>query len=279
LNEQQRVIGITGAGPVTAANIQKLLKGQAVNLAAEEGGSYNFDEPLLAGAGMQDSTAYRSALLPFMPGIKTGSRFIEDSITCRYSFINMPLRQLLRTAWSLAFQKDRLLLEVPDSMLAKLQTQPVDESGFFCYEMVAPRMPLKSLLLYMRQDMQRYFNLAVKTAILPADCYVMTADNSLLARYKTTGGKPINKLAGRDKRYMVNQPLATLADYLDKTLDRKVILQPGTGFNLDLELPDFAAANIGGLQKQLAAMGILLTPSCRLIEQKIIYQTPKPKLP
>lgn len=277
LSSNLEFMAATGAEPVTAANIQKLFSGQKVNF-DEEKTDIKFDltKPFFTVAADRTPVQFRSTLTGLAPGFAPGSRFTKDKISSRFSFINTSLRELLKAAYSLSYEKDRLLLEVSDSMLQKLSPAP---SGQYCYEFIAPPMRLEQMQPYMQQDMKRYLGLAIKKEIRPAECYVLNADSSLLCRYKTSGGKSVNKLFDRDKRTMVNKPLATLAAYLDRILDLKVILQTTVSFNLDIELPDTPAGDIEALKAVLAKMGILLTASTQLTEQFIIYQTPKQKLP
>ena len=283
LNGDMELIAVTDATPVTAANIQKLINGQVVWLNPQEANTpFDYSKPFFTGTNTPTgSIQFRSTLLHAAPGLSPGSRFTKDSNAARYSIINMPLRDLVKTAYSLSFQKDRLILDVSDSMLPKLSLvagEPSNENRY-CYEFIGPFMPLKQVLVYMQLDMLRYFNLCIKTELRQLPCYVIKADSTLLSAYRTRGGPPANKLFGRDKSIMINQPLGTLTTYLDKILDRKVIQQTTIGFNIDLELPDTVSGDIEAIQTMLAKMGILLTASTEITEQQIIYQTPKQKLP
>jgi len=280
LSASHQVVAITDAGPVTAANIKRLISGQPLVL-TEVNPARNADlnRPFFGVHAVHDPTSsVSSTVSDFAAGIKPAAKFSKDSNNCRYTIINMPLRDLLKTAYGISFKKDRLLPEVSDSILTKLSysPQPFSDSVRYCYEIIAPAMPLKKLLSWMQQDMQRYFNLAIKKEMRTADCYSINTDSSLLYRFKTSGGKPVNKLYDRDKRAMINMPLAILVAWLDNTLDRKVILQTTVGFNLDLELSDTVTGDIAALQSQLAKMGIILTATTAITEQQIIYQTPKP---
>lgn len=283
LNRDLQVIAITDESAVTAANITGLVTGQIVTLnTTQPDRQFDFTRPLFTDTVSQPAQIkFRSTLLKFVPGIKQGSKFIKSDSTVRYTLINIPLRELVKTAYGLNFKKDRLLLEVGDSIAAKLvlATENPAPHNRYCYEFIGPPMPLKELLIYMQQDIERSFNLAVKKENRPVACYNIHIDSIMLSRLKTAGGKPVNKLYDRDKRSMTNQPLATLADYYDKVLDRKVILQATVPYNIDMELPETISGDFQNLQSQLAKLGILITHSTEITEQHIIYQTPKQKLP
>jgi len=275
-------LAATGGDDLTASNISMLINGgqpALSGLALME--DFDFEQPLFkeGNAGDGNGLLARSTLSRFIPGMATINRYSRNAqkLTTQYKMINLPLLQMVKAAYGSLVRADRVIVELPDSILTCLF--PVSDSAIrvnsFTYELVCPPMPYKQALILIQQDIQRYFGLSARNVILPAACYRLTVDTGRLQAFKTRGGKLINRLNQQQGRYMQNATLSMLQTYLNDFLGPYVLPTATLPYNLDLSLPDIAANDEAALIQALAGMGIILTPSTEPVEQFIIYQTLK----
>lgn len=275
-------LAATGGDDLTAANISMLINGgqpTLSGLALME--DFDFEQPLFkeGNAGDGSGLLARSTLSRFIPGMATLNRYSRNNLrlTTQYKMINMPLLQMVKAAYGSLVRTDRVILELPDSIRTCLL--PVSDSAkranSYTYELLCPPLPHKQALTLVQQDIQRYFGLSARHALLPAACYRLTVDTVKLLPYKTKGGKIINRLNLPEGRYMQNGTLAMLHHYLNGMMRPYVLSDITLPYKLDIPLPDLAAGDNAALVQALAGMGIILTASTEPVEQFIIYQTLK----
>lgn len=278
-------LAITGSEDITAENISLVINGGKPGisgLALME--DFDFDQPLFkeGNAGDGSGTLARSTLSRFIPGMAVISRYSRNSqkLTTQYKMINLPLLQMIKAAYGSLVRTDRVIFELPDSIIACLL--PVGDSAkranTYTYELLCPPMPYKQALKLIQQDMQRYFGLSARNAVLPAACYRLTVDTARLQTYKSRGGKLLNQLYQPQDKLMQNGTLTMLQTWLNDFMGRYVPTDVTLPYNLDISLPDKATASDTSLIQALAGMGIILTATIEPVEQFIIYQTEKQPL-
>lgn len=279
------LLATSGSEDITAANIALAANGgtPAISgLALME--DFDLEQPLFANGNAGDGSGLlaRSTLSRFIPGMAAINRHSRNSqkLTTQYKMINLPLLQLVKAAYGCLARNDRVIFELPESIVNCLLplTDSAKQANSYAYELICPPMPYKQALQMIQQDMQRYFGLSARYAVMPAACYRLTLDTTKLQAYKSKGGKLTNKLNQPLGRYLQNGTLAMLQTWLNDHMQRYVLTDATLPYNLDMEIPDDAAASDEALLQTLAAKGIILTPVTGPVQQFIIYQTPKQSL-
>jgi len=280
IDKNSKVKAITDAEEVTIQHIEDVIRGKAVQLAGiESRKSFDLKKFLFVkdSAEATRQIRFRSTLGNYMPGVRPDYKFFSEPTFSHYLFTNTPMADLLNIAYSINTRKDRTKLNVSDSIAGVLTTtnDSIIAAHSYCYEFIGPPMSRKESLIYMQQDLLRYFGIYVKKEKLPLPCYLLQADTAMLAKFRSKGGKPENRLYEKINRYIRNKPLTILSGYLDWILDKNVIQQTDINYNLDLALPDIPEIDMAALQQYLQGFGITLTPTTATIEQFVIYQSPK----
>lgn len=278
LDGNLKVLAITGAEEITAANIKAAINGNIPPLPLKED-LYGFDpnKPLFVNnnGGSGASIQFRSTLSGRIPGLPSGSATNKDSSGCitRLFFSNTPLLQLIMAAYRPGLKQNRFSYSVADSNNLIRKTNARVGQNNYTYEAIFPSLTDSDAHRFMQHDLQRYFNLAAKTEIQDIPCYVLTADTCILQQFISCGGKPINDLYEPAFRKMQNRHISTLSAFLDSKLPIPVINETGFNRHLDITLPQSAANDISALQYALKPYGLTLTPACRMLSTFIIYQT------
>jgi hypothetical protein len=278
-------LAITKSEDITEANIHAVLQGRMPefnSLALME--DFDFDKPLFADGNAGDGSGLmaRSTLSRFIPGMAPIARYSRNAqnLVTQYKLINQPLLQLVKKAYDVMVRDDRIVFKVPDSIKNLLLPAgpAAKRAGTFTYELICPPLPYNEALKLIQQDLLRYFGLYATWQALPATCYTLTVDTTLVKPFLSKGGKSINKLYDADNKYLQNGKLKTLADYLGRTMQHDVVLKTNTPYMLDISLPAVAEADDAALIAALAKMGIVLTPGTATVPQFVIHQTPKQSL-
>jgi uncharacterized protein (TIGR03435 family) len=72
-----------------------------------------------------------------------------------------------------------------------------------------------------------------------------------------------------------NFPISSVADYLEGTFDKPVIVQPGLSGNYDITFQwEDAQGKKQALTDELAQAGLELVPSCEPIEMLVVEKAP-----
>jgi len=280
-----KCLAITKSDEVTEANIVGVLQGKqpAFNgLALMD--DFDFDRPLFTQGSAGDGSGLlaRSTLSRFIPGMAAIARYGRNDagLTVQYKLINQPVLELVRKAYDADVRTDRIVFRVADSM--RWQLQPPGDSAkkqhSYAYELWCPPMQYGDALKLVQQDVQRYFGLYAVWENLPAACYTLTVDTVLIKPYLSSGGKRINNLYEPENKYLQNGKIKSLADYLNQSMQRYVLLQSNQPYLLNIRLPNEANTGDAAVIKALAGMGILLTPITATVPQFVIHQSPKPTL-
>lgn len=285
LDKEQKCIAITNSTDLTTANVEMLINDRLpVFNCSELMNDFHFDRPLFidGNGGNGDGIIFRSTLSRYIPGMTTASRYTlnKEGLTTHYTFINTPVIDFVKSAYVKFTRNDRVVLEVDENLRKMLlpDTDSASKLNAITYELITEPVKHVTALAYIKRDIERYFGLSAKTELRPADCYVMTADSTLLLQFETKGEKQANHLFDKRGRYMRNRPLKTLAFYLNEVLDKYVVLKTNLTGNYDIQLPDIPLNDIESLKSTLGKIGITLTTTKENVEQFIIYQKPKQPL-
>lgn len=270
VDRDMNVIGITSGEEVTRDNIRKVINRQPVSLTLKSDIEFNRHKPLFIDDNGGDGSGleFRSTLSNRINGLPSGSyiRRNKSGMVTGMIVTNTSRYYLLRQAYQSDIPLNRTKILVDSASLF---------SGTYCYELITPPCTLQDAFIYMQQDLERYFRLAIKTESRVTECYVLKADTTFLNKYKSKGGKPENKIFDPYGRYMTNQRFKMLGSYLDRVLDKPVSDESNITFNVDLKL-DIKEMNIQTLRKPLVPYGITLTDSKRAMDNLIIYQKQQP---
>jgi len=279
LDNDGKVIAITGAEAITVKNIAAALQGKLPPLMVKED-MEDFDaaKPLFTAGngGNGASLIYRSSFATYIHGLPSSSHTntIKGGGATHLLYTNMPAVQLLMHAYGTAVNKNRLRISVPDS--TNLNYFNKDESWLhansFTYELITPTGK-DSAFLYMQQDLQRYLGLVAKTDTLQTTCFVLTADTGILSRFISSSPVSSNTLFENTNRCICKRQISTLANHLDARLPLPVINETGFIKPVDICLPDWLnIQDIPALQHALKPYGLTLTPAHRKLRNFIIYK-------
>jgi thiol-disulfide isomerase/thioredoxin len=121
IDRNMNCIAITSSEELTANNIEMLVNDRLPKfngMALTQ--SYKQEKPLFSegNAGNGEGIMFRSTLSKFIPGMTGSFRYLKDKngLTSKYTFINIPLLQIIKIVYSTLVRDDRIVFNVSDSI-------------------------------------------------------------------------------------------------------------------------------------------------------------------
>ncbi|MET0634557.1 MAG: TlpA disulfide reductase family protein [Chitinophagaceae bacterium] len=269
------IMAITDAEEVTALNIKNYLDGRQLSLRSKVD-DFNFDEtkPLFlnGNGGSGEIFLSRSVFAPYTEGLGTQTGQVNTSATSRLYAFNQSFLQLLTMAYPEAMNvlSNRLILH--GKRIAELVNNPRNPaliSQRFCYDLVVPATTETRLYNYLRQDLERCFNLQVKMIKKRISCWSLTATPNTYLTY-TRNGQPTWDLDPSSKiKFMQNQPVPTVVQILNTFLSIPLIDETGIKKSIDLKLPS-DLDNETALIQALRDAGFRVTKTYRTLPVTIL---------
>lgn len=272
INQQQRVIGITGAEAVTAENIKLVLAGKVpVFELKEDQGGFEPGKGLFrdGNGGSGNNFLFRSIITPHVRGIPSSSSIAKDSAgrVMRISHANVGLLFLLQQAHGNSLPFSHIDLSQAGTGIdnrGKSDQWQVDNS--YCYDLVVPPCSKAKAKELMQEDLRRYFGISGRIEQRLTDCYVLQADTAILGRYRSKGGRQVYTLFDDDGKAMRNEAVGRLAGWLDYVMDRPVVDETNYQDNLDLDLTliNRDCTDLDYVNRGLVGFGLRLVPERRV---------------
>jgi thiol-disulfide isomerase/thioredoxin len=261
-----KVIAITSSDPVNAENIRAIKAGQSVKWMMKR--DQDAEKPLFTSNDLiLDSLMQYSIFLKgWYDGLPSGTRLRSTNGIYRgVAFTNTCLLNIYEAvAASLipGFTKKDLVLEIGDSSNLIPDTAYVTREQWYKnhsynYDMIIPADQSGRLYDYILEDLNRYSGYVGRIERQPVKCFVLKMSKQGM-KASSKGGISENNFWKKDEaKYMHNQPVSALVNYLNDILTLPVFDESNFKAPVDLELP-VDLTDITPLQKVLSEYGLSL---------------------
>jgi thiol-disulfide isomerase/thioredoxin len=280
IDKQGKIIATTSQNEVTSINITNALKG-FVNGIHNKIDLLDFsgDIPLLVnGNGGNDSDfLYRSLFTKYIEGIVLSENVIRDNsgkIT-RFCIFNNPPIMLLQAAYPDELNRpyNRILIECSNKSMFR-HSEIYDSTYYqnlFCYDLMIPPSTLSEFRSYMKDDMKRYLGVKVIQSTRKMNCLIISKKEAVNP-IATKGGKPeMDYEKNSIRKFMTNQPMQVLMDFLNSHSSVPLIDETGIVGNIDVELPaDLFHLSPGSIKSFFQKNGFTVTEKERAIQVAVI---------
>ncbi|HVZ96683.1 MAG TPA: TlpA disulfide reductase family protein [Chitinophagaceae bacterium] len=274
VNARGIVVAITGAEPVSAANIKELLRTDSLqNLPYKQDVmNYNKRIPLLqdGNGGDYSQMLFSCSLTRYLPGIGGGCRIEEDALHKKITYLNMPVLALYQAA--LGVNANRILLHANDStrFFTMDEAATAWQQHRFCFELTVPAATTQDRMnQIMINGLNYYLNLRGHWETLEVRCYDLIKTALHIKKGKAASSSGYNCLIS-------NEPVSILAEQLNTQLATrpfKPIFFDNTGDSSRVTIGLHSLpADIPGLQKELQSYGLALVPATHEITMYVISE-------
>jgi thiol-disulfide isomerase/thioredoxin len=245
IDQQGKVVAITGAAEITEGNIEAFINGRkislrqkndvTINLANQNLSELYHGENPIKTPPLFSSTLVRGRI----DGINSsGIRVAQTGDVYGMYIANQPLLALYRSAYRdiIKYPDNQLIFKNTDSLLFhKLDYSDTSSAAeLYSYDLISAPGEINKLLKYMQSDLDKVFHisLANEKRILP--CYVVTLAGS--ESVHSRGGEAIWDTKSKVK-YIQNYPVNQILTELNKQCKIPLIDETGSQRNMDIELP------------------------------------------
>lgn len=278
-----KVMAVTEAGSITAANLEKALTSATIQLPLKKDLlDFNPKLPLRSQLAVIDSTLFlrQNLLTRQVVGLGTRRGTEYTTATKRVYHINWGLLSLFQHAWK--FQANRVLLEVPEPARYLDKTTDPEEwkrNNLFCYEGVFPSDCPDSLVLEdLKASLQTASPLLGSWQNRELPCYVLTTEENGPARSKAE--RPAYRKDNlSDSVFMQGhsmQAITAICNSANQPSPGKAIIVNETGIDypIDLVIPFKALSDPDVLTEALIPYQLRLTPAKRQLAVFVLTENP-----
>ncbi len=278
-----KVIAITEASAVTAANIQTVLDGKTIAFDTKEDQmNFDFHQPLLENenGGTPAALLYKAVFTKYLKGAggAVGQVLSADSLLLRKFYINKSVLSLYNFAFP-ELASNRLVLdeELYSSLLSDTQNLKWKTDHYFCYEQTLAfgTDPVKQQQC-MQLDLDRQFGLYSRLEKRLVPCYVFRLRNAELLT-KAASISMADGIQKDESGYWVvkDLPIAALAALLNRQSAGKAIFpvvldETGYALPVSINLRVKNLHDLESLQKVLPSLGLELIRAEREVEMLVI---------
>jgi thiol-disulfide isomerase/thioredoxin len=278
-----KVMAITEAESITAANLEKALTSATIQLPLKKDLlDFNPKLPLRSQLAVIDSTLFlrQNLLTRQVMGLGTRRGTEYTTATKRVYHINWGLLSLFQHAWK--FQANRVLLEVPEPARYLDKTTDPEEwkrNNLFCYEGVFPSDCPDSLVLEdLKASLQTASPLLGSWQNRELPCYVLTTEGNGPARSKAE--RPAYRKDNlSDSVFMQGHSMlaiTAICNSANQPSPGKAIIVNETGIDypVDLVIPFKALSDPAILTEALIPYQLRLTPAKRQLAVFVLTENP-----
>jgi len=264
------VKAITAPESLTAANINKVLNGQAADIRQKQ--DVHISQPLFLPSAITDSPfnmVHYSLLVKGdkYDGAGTSQRYFKEGNSvygCNYTNRSLDniCMMLGYRVWGEQlgqhFNKKRYKIEISDSETLSQFKKQTWQFSFFL-----PKNESDSFYYKALEEIGRYTGYTVKVVERMVRCLLLTKTGST-DKLATQGGKPANNLFKTDNSRLINQTMSVLATSLDDATDIfDLPIVEETGYNGNVDIALHAPYTLASIQKQLQNYGLALVNAQR----------------
>lgn len=275
------VKAITSPLYITAANINKLISGEDLNLPIKrEDINFTTDKPLFdkGNGGDPRNVLYRSTLTTYIDELKAGGQGISlDSsgrITRMFSVggdIYGLCRFALEEKAKMYYHDNQIRILTNNPQSIRLGDQDYESwkwDNTYIYELQTPPLSREAISKLMLDDIRRYFNVVPSVEKELLDSYVLTCDTLKAKKAISKGGDPDNNFSEKDGKgkYMLNTDIPSLVYRLNSLSPIPVLDESGFKHKVDIYGLPADLSDIDTVNKSLAKYGFSLIPAKREVE-------------
>lgn len=280
---RRKVIAITEAAAVTAANIQTVLDNKAIAFDTKEDQmDFDFHQPLLesGNGGTPAALLYKAVFTKYLKGAggAVGQVLSPDSLLLRKFYINKSVLSLYNFAFpKLASNRFVLNEELYPSLLCDTQNFQWKRDHYFCYEQTLVfGTSTEKQQQCMQLDLDRQFGLYSRIEKRLISCYVLRLRNAGVLTRAASVLMPDGIQKNEDGYWVIkNRPIAALAALLNRQSGGKAfypVVLDETGYalpiSINLEVKDLH--DLESLQKILPSFGLELIRAEREVDILVI---------
>lgn len=249
-----KIIAITYAEEVTAANIQNVLDGKSVDFTLKKANfDYDIDKPLLleGNGGSTDDLLYHSVITGYLDGLPGGGGVSSNGINkFKLLAINASVTRLYSTAaqyQNIAFSLDnRLIIETQNQERFKPSGKPEYTPSlrdlFYCYELIIPDTSVTKASNFMLDDLNRYFNVVYQIGGFIENrkvlCWIMRKSDTPVTIYTKSSKRSVTSDAGYE--IWSNMPFSSFFEalaFVHREQPHPFIDETGITENVDVKFP------------------------------------------
>jgi thiol-disulfide isomerase/thioredoxin len=275
------VIAFTSADQVTAENVLAVLNKRSVQWTMKK--DQDPDQPLFSGNDLPVNNLlhYSIFLKGWFEGLPSGSRFrATGKVIHGISLTNSCLFQMYQAAASSlipGFNKNSVLLQIrdssnliPDTAIATREQWYVHHA--YNFDLIVPMDDADKLNNYMLEDLNKYSGYIGKIEKRQLKCLVLRNNNlaKKIVHKKEPSGNNLEETG--TLKYLQNQPISILANYLNDLLPVHVLDETNFRQPVNIKLP-VDLTDIRALQKAISIYGFTLVETQR--EFNILVLTEK----
>jgi hypothetical protein len=206
-------------------------------------------------------------------GVKRGSSVIDDN-RIRIFMINTPVLSLIESAFhkEMDLPRNQILYEGQRANALKASPGGDHTNSLLCYELIIPSGSKKYLAQYIREDIQRFFQLTVKRKKIDAECLILTLKNSGNITNNFSGSLDVRLDKKKLENYIHNAPASSVAAYISPLFDLPVIDETNSSqiVNISFDNLNDQSAIIKSLEKA----GFKVTQGKRELDFAVITDYP-----
>lgn len=266
----------TSSDQVNTTNIKKLLAGKHTHLRVKSD-IMNFDHQQLLFFNNNvninpKNLKYYSIFSGHINGIPSSSFIKRDTnnLITRVCLTNFPIKQLYQFAFNIHWPDNRWILQIASPASIKLTGIVRDHTAWaihhtYCYELLTPPTSLEKIRQKMQQDLEDYFGYYAEIENRKMKCLVLTANTEAKIPISQGGNAKHNFSNNKTPKFISNQPISILINYLNYTLPIPVLNETNFSSPIDVQLPK-DLSNIDSLKYTLHKYGFDLEESEKMID-------------
>jgi thiol-disulfide isomerase/thioredoxin len=264
IDENQKVLAITGKESVNDKVISALLEKKEVALSNVSEVSFDTSRPLSG----NDNLTYQSVLRPYLQGGRTvsNSKFTNSEYAGRRILaVNLTVPTLLQIAYEGVYT--RTVIELKDESINNFDNR----SNLYCYDLILPKELGPQRFVIMQQDLMRNFP-HIKADFVEREkkVYVLKiTSQELLSKYKTKAGKP-DLVSNWNHIAVYNRDFKEVIVWFENYLGVPVITESTLPFNLDVEF-NGDMSKIDQVRQALNKIGLDLIEDKKVIPVLVIH--------
>lgn len=225
LNEERKVIAITGAEEVTAANIQAILEGKQLAMHMKHDVSLDLQthtlSELIYGTSPRPATPLSSSVVVkgIIDGLGSGIgvRHADTPSKALYTawyVTNLPLLDIYQAAYQDKIQcpANQVLVEAhnPGRFRETADSDTSPYSNLYSCDITMPPAKLEELMEYVQSDLERTFHATIIKEKRSIKCFVLKTTSQVTKSFSKGGPREYRMEAIDAKKYVHNYPISEL---------------------------------------------------------------------
>lgn len=269
IDKEGTFLGTSGLDKMDEATIREVLQGkQVLDTQYLSTMDYSVGRPLFKnGNGGDPPLEYRTLFTSFVRHLPAQTSISTDAEAgfSKLTLTNLPLKSFIMAAYILPLdRKNRIIFDLDVAL---------DESKLYCYEVLIAGVEKNMLYDYMKEDLQRYFKIAVSEETREVKCLVIKRDKK---SHKHTDTTMISRTEIYDGNTMVmsKEDYSWLIAYLNMSLETPVLDETGYMGKISVLLHK-DNLNAGALKQILSNHGMEVVEEKRKMKMIVVRNAAK----